>query len=331
METGTTEVSIKGRLTTFPCLQIDGREIVVTGRWLKTAIIKDEEWSERESVKNPEVFITNLQKTFAKPDIFVFSQSLDETQPKYPFHLEWDNAAAIPLTKFSDWWEGRLPQVTRKNVRRSAKRGVVVRLVPFDDAVVEGITRIYNETPIRQGRRFWHYGKDSATVKRDNSSYLNRSDFLIAYHKDEIIGFIKIVYVGKVARIMQIVSMNQHFDKRPANALLAYAVEHCCQKGSSHLVYGKYMYGNKVDSPISEFKRRNGFEQVNIPTYYLPLTIKGRVAVALNLHRGLQHIVPPTLTNLFVNLRAKISGHSLGSVTGDRSETVSQTSQEETA
>jgi hypothetical protein len=331
MEMATAEVSIKGRLTTFPCVRIDGREIVITGSWLKIAIIKDEEWSEKESVRNPELFLTTLRQTPAKPDVFVFSQSLDETQPRYNFHLEWDNAAAIPLTTFSEWWEGRLPQVTRKNVRRSAKRGVVVRLAPFDDTVVEGITRIYNETPIRQGRRFWHYGKDCATVKRENSSYLDRSDFIIAYHKDEIIGFIKIVHVGKIARIMQIVSMNGHFDKRPANALLAFAVEHCCQKGSSHLVYGKYMYGNKVDSPISEFKRRNGFEQVNIPTYYLPLTAKGRMAVALNLHRGLQHIVPPTLTNLFVKLRAKVSGHSLGSLAEEKSEAVSQTSQEKAA
>ena len=40
-----------------------------------------------------------------------------------------------------------------------------MRRVPFDDALVRGISRIYDETPTRQGRRFWHYGKDLDAAK----------------------------------------------------------------------------------------------------------------------------------------------------------------------
>lgn len=305
MPTATVDISIKGKLLELPAVQINGRQIVISGKWLKMALIKDEEWIDEPVAKNPALFVTELQRSGTKADIFVFSQRLDDLIPKYPFHLEWDNCAAISTTIFADWWE-KLPQVTRKNVRRAAKRGVVAKSAPFDDDLVHGITRIYNETPIRQGRRFWHYGKDFDTVKRDNSSYLSQSDFVVAYFEQEIIGFIKIVFVGKVARIMQIVSMNKHFDKRPMNALIAKSVELCCQKNASHFVYGKYVYGNKTESPITEFKRRNGFDQLQIPTYFIPLTPKGRLAIALKLHLGLQKIIPNKLMAVLLNTRSKL-------------------------
>ena len=42
------------------------------------------------------------------------------------------NSAAIPITNFNDWWEKRLPQETRKNVRRASRRGVTTRVVSMD-------------------------------------------------------------------------------------------------------------------------------------------------------------------------------------------------------
>lgn len=306
MEIASTKISVRGKVVAVPSADIAGREIVVTGRWLKIAAVKDEDWLEANSIDDPNIFIGALKEFQPKPDIFTFAQQLHDPEPKYPFHLEWDNVAAVPLTSYSDWWENRLPQVSRKNVRRAAKRGVTVQLTPFNDSLVEGIRRLYNETPIRQGRRFWHYGEDFETVKRENSSYLDRSDFVVAYYNEEIIGFLKIVHVGKIARIMQILSLNDHFDKRPANALISKAIEVSCAKGASHFVYGKYVYGNKVNSPLTEFKRRNGFEQILIPKYYVPLTVKGRVAIALKLHLPANRIIPEKLLTFLVNTRSKL-------------------------
>jgi hypothetical protein len=306
MKIETAKISVKGKLVAVPSIDIGESKFVVTGKWLKVATIQDEEWLEEQPVKDPNTFIAALKQAPLKPDLFTFSQRLAETKPEYPFHLEADNAAAIPITTFAEWWEKRLPQVSRKNVRRAGRRGVIVELAPFNDKLVQGIWQLYNETPIRQGRRFWHYGKDFETVKRDNSSYLDRSDFVVAYCQGEMIGFIKIVYVGKVARMMQILSMNKHFDKRPANALIAKAVEICCQKGCSHLVYGKYIYGNKANSPVTEFKRRNGFEQLSVPAYYVPLTFKGRLALALKLHLGLRKMIPEKLMTFLLNTRSKL-------------------------
>lgn len=303
METNFEEISVKGKLHRVPAACIGGRTIIVTGNWLKISELHDEHWR-AESVQDAETVVEKLKTGALKADIFTFAQKLPETAPKFNYPLEWDNVAAIPLTSFNDWWEKRLPQETRKNVRRAGRRGVVTRPVVFDRTVAEGLKRIYDETPIRQGRRFWHYGKDVETIKQENSSYFDRSEFIGAYCGEELIGLLKMVYIGKTASIMQIISQNKHYDKRPANALLAKAVEICAQKGMTYFIYGQYVYGNN-DGPLTEFKRRNGFEQFLLPRYYIPLTLKGRIALKLKLHLGLRRFLPRKLETVLLDLRAK--------------------------
>jgi hypothetical protein len=189
-------------------------------------------------------------------------------------------------------------------VRKCQKRGVTVRPVEFNDDLVRGIKGIYDETPLRQGRRFWHYGKDLATVKQQNASYLERSQFVGAFIGDELIGFLKIVYTGSAARIMQILSKNEHYDKHPMNALLACAMELCAQRRMQYLIYGQYVYGNKRNSSVTEFKRRNGFQQLLLPRYYMPLTVKGKVALATGLFRGLGEVLPEPLIDFLLQARS---------------------------
>jgi hypothetical protein len=298
------EIRISGKTLYVPSTEICGRTVVVTGKWIKTAQIKDEELVEGVPVKDPESFITKLKESELKADVFTFSQRPPEITPKYDYRFEWDNWAAVPTTSFKDWWENRLPQESRKNVRRAAKREVVVRVVPFDDELVEGIHRIYNETPIRQGKRFWHFGKDLDTLRRELATYLDRSEFIGAYWNEELIGFLKMVYVGRVATLFHIISMNEHHDKRPMNALIAKAVEFCEQKGISHFIYGQFVYGNKHQSSLLEFKRRNGFEQINFPRYYVPLTAKGRLFVLLKLYKGIGGLVPEPILQTVLSSRA---------------------------
>jgi hypothetical protein len=298
------EIRISGKTLYVPSTEICGRTVVVTGKWIKTAQIKDEELVEGVPVKDPESFITKLKGSELKADVFTFSQRPPEITPKYDYRFEWDNWAAVPTTSFKDWWENRLPQESRKNVRRAAKREVVVRVVPFDDELVEGIHRIYNETPIRQGKRFWHFGKDLDTLRRELATYLDRSEFIGAYWNEELIGFLKMVYVGRVATLFHIISMNEHHDKRPMNALIAKAVEFCEQKGISHFIYGQFVYGNKHQSSLLEFKRRNGFEQINFPRYYVPLTVKGRLFVLLKLYKGIGGLVPEPILQTVLSSRA---------------------------
>jgi hypothetical protein len=297
------EIRIAGKTLYVPSTDICGRTVVVTGKWIRTAQIKDEDVVEGVTVEDPDLFIIKLKESKLKADVFTFAQRPPEITPKYDYHCEWDNWAAIPTTSFKDWWEN-LPQESRKNVRRAAKRGVVVKLTPFDYDLVRGVHRIYNRIPVRDGRPFWHFGKDVETVRRGLATYPDRSEFIGAYWGEELIGFVKMVYVDDLAMLFHLISMDEHYDKRPANALIAKAAEVCEQKGISHLIYTKFIYGNKRRSSLVEFKRRNGFQQVNFPRYYIPLTLRGKLFIWLRLYRGFSGLIPEPILQPLLSLRA---------------------------
>jgi hypothetical protein len=281
-----------------PAGTIDGRPLTVSGRWVKVAGLKDEDLIEGEVVGDPRAFAARVRASGVKADVFTFARRLGEPIVDVGFHREWDNLAVIRVTSFTEWWEKRVESSVRRAVRKAAKVGVVARIVEFDEALVEGIVDIYNETPVRQGRAFWHYQKSIDAVRRENSTYLERSTFIGVYLADELIGFLRMIHVDSVASIVQILSKVKHFDKRPTNALLAKAVEVCEQRGIAHMVYCAYVY-NDTKNSLTEFKKRNGFEQVLVPRYYVPLTLKGRVALRLGLHRPLaSHIPAPVLSRL---------------------------------
>jgi hypothetical protein len=296
------ETRIRGQTLYVPSTEICGRTVIVAGKWIRTAEIKDEGVVEGVTVEDPDSFITKLKESNLKADLFTFAQRPPEITPKYDYHRDWDNWAAIPTACFEDWWES-LSQVSRKNVRRAGRRGVVVKAISFDDDLVKGVHRIYNSIQIRDGRLFWHYGQDVDSVRRSLATYLDRSEFIGAYLGEELIGFLKMVYVDDTATIFHIISMDEHYDKRPQNALIAKAAEVCGQKGVSHLIYGKFIYGNKRRSSLVEFKRRNGFQQVNFPRYYIPLTPRGELFVRLRLYRGVSGLLPEPILYLALSCR----------------------------
>ncbi len=289
-----------------PSLLSDGGTppvLTINGSWLKMARIQDELWLEPPAIKDPDAVARQLRESPFTADIFTFAQPVPETERKYRHAFEWENWAVAATSDFEAWWSS-LPHESRKNVRKAEKRGITIGPVAFDDELVRGIKALYDETPIRQGRRFWHYGKDLETVRRENSTYLHRSDFIAARLDGELVGFIKMVRVGEAARIMQILSKSTHQDKHPTNALLAAAIRQCAQAHIPHLIYGQYIYGQKRSSSVTEFKRRNGFEPILTPRYYVPLTRKGRFALATRLHRPVTQFVPEPVLNLLLSARS---------------------------
>ncbi len=298
MDQSYVDIQVKGKPVSVRSARIEGRTVISTGSWLKIAAVMDEELYDGERIADPESFVLQLKHAGLETDIFTFAQKVGEIAPVYQYRLEWDNAAVIPITTFEEWWEKRAAYDVRKAVKRARRAGVVVKEADFDDAFVHGICKIYNESPIRQGKPFWHYRKDFESVKRENSTYLERSAFLGAYFEEQLIGFIRMVYVGSTATTLQVISMVKHHDKKPTNALIAKAVEMCAHKRLSHLIYGQYIY-NGSRSSMTEFKRRNGFEQALLPRYYIPLTVKGQLGLRLNLHhRWTEHIPRPVFAQL---------------------------------
>lgn len=298
---------IQGKSHQVPTCPIDGNTVMSGGSWLKTASVMDEEFLEGEVIRNPEEFIRQLRASQLKADIFTFSQKVPDSVPKHKYHYEWDNFAVIPITTYSEWWDKRVERDVRKAVNRAKKLGVVVKVAELDDSFVEGIRRIYNESPVRQGKPFWHYQKDFATIKRENSTYLDRCIYIGAYYHDELIGFIRMLRVGTLAMTLQVISMMGHSEKKPTNALIAKAVEVCESNQFSHLIYSRFAYNN-IHSSLTEFKRRNGFEQVLVPKYYAPLTTKGAIAVKMGLHLPLANWIPASVLARLKQMRS--SWHS---------------------
>lgn len=296
------EVQSRGQAIRVPCIQAGNRTIVSLGRWLRVASVFDEAWFTRADEEPLEKVLSLIRETGLPADLYTFSQEFFEREPKYPHHWELDNAAAIRVTNYAAWWDA-LPQETRKNVRRSKREGVEVREIPFNDELVQGIVEVYNADAVRQSGRFWHYGKGFDAVKAENSSYVDRSSFLGAYFQGELIGFMKMVYVGASARMMQIVAKNAHRDKRPMNQLISHAVELCEQRGKGYLIYGKFEYGNQGNTSLQTFKLRNGFEKLDYPVYYVPVSLKGRLALGLRLHHGPRAWIPRSVVNRLVGVR----------------------------
>lgn len=304
MTTEQAEIRIRGQNTSVPSTRICDRTIIATGTWLKTATVQDEHFVVGELVPNLESVLAHLKQWDTKPDIFTFCQKITEPKPRYDYYTEWDDFAAIPITTYEDWFRNRIKKDVQKNVQRALRAGVEVRTVTYNDEFVHGIKKLYDETPIRQGKRFWHYGKSFEALKELHGTYCERAEYLGAYLGGELIGFIKMVYVDNFAKTMHVLGSNKHRRNHPTSALIAKAVEICAERNLSFFIYGEYNFPGKKATSLTEFKRRNGFEERSYPVYFVPLTTKGRLALGLKLHRGVRRHIPAPMTNTLLKVRS---------------------------
>jgi len=201
-----------------------------------------------------------------------------------------DNVALLEIKDFQTWFRD-VGKKTRNMIRKAEKCGVKVIVVDPSDKLAEGISKIYNETPIRQERAFPHFGEPLETVTRNMYENAGCSTFIGAYLGEELVGYIQLIYGDDIAVISQILSMQKHWDNSLNNALLAKAVEICADKGQRWLMYGRI--GNHPS--LDRFKENNGFVKFPIARVYIPLTRKGRTAIRLSLHRELKDALPQSL------------------------------------
>ena len=283
-------------------MEICGKELRTSGRLVRIGFIDGEGY---QFLEDPKSALEALRKSGARIDLFTFIQKLSDTSPKYSYPMEWDNFAAVPVSTFDNWLKHQIDFKVRNKVRKAEKNGVVAREVLFDDAYVQGIHAIYNESPIRQGKAFWHFGKDLETVRKMNATFMNRSIFIGAYFEGNLIGFVKLVFDedGNQAGLMQIVSMIGHQDKAPTNALIAQSVRSCAERGISYLWYANMSYGKKQDDGLADFKRHNGFQKIEVPRYYVPLTVAGRMALRWGLHHGMSNWIPEPVAATYRRIR----------------------------
>lgn len=285
-----------------------GRELKIEGRFPRIARIAEG----YEFLDEPESFIASLKASSHKADILTFVQRLSEPSPRFAYPVESDNFAVLSVSSYDEWFKKQLGNKTRNLIRKAEKSGVTVREMPFDDECVAGISALNNESPVRQGRPFWHYGDDLDTVRRKNGSFAERSVFIGAFLENELVGYIKMTHDDRLeqAGLMQIMSMIRHRDKAPTNLLVASAVRACAERSIQRLFYARYAYRHKKPDSLADFKRHNGFVRYDIPRYFVPLTVGGRVALLARLHHGLAARLPLELVETIKNTRARY--HSSG-------------------
>jgi hypothetical protein len=301
-------------------MNICGKDLTIAGRLVRMARIDGEGY---RFFEDPRAAIDAIRETRPRPDILTFIQRLSDLTPQFPFLMEWDNMAVLPVSSYHNWITNQIDFKVRNKVRKVSKAGVCVREVSFDNDLVTGISNIYNESQVRQGKPFWHYGKAFDEVRRMNATFMDSSVFIGAYFEETLIGFVKLVVDerGGQAGLMQILSMISQRDKAPTNGLVAQAVKSCADRGISQLFYANYSYGKKQQDSLADFKKHNGFQKVELPRYYVPLTLLGRVALRLGLHHRSQERVPEPLAKSFRDLRSWWYANRFGGTQAGRKET----------
>jgi hypothetical protein len=214
-------------------MSVCGKDIKVSGRLVRIAQVDGDGY---KFLNNPQPLLDELRSFKMSFDLFTFTQRLPETSPKYSYPMEWDNLAVLPVSTFDHWWSQQIGFKARNKAKQAGKKGIVVREVPFDDALVRGIWEIYNECPLRQERLFPHYGKSLEAVRRMIATFLDTSIFIGAFDVDGLIGFAKLTAddMWTQAGIMHIVSMLRRRDKAPTNALIVQTVRSCVDRGISY-------------------------------------------------------------------------------------------------
>lgn len=286
----------RGRGIAVPGIQIGDKRLIMHGRMLTIARLKDE-WY--DDIGDPETIIRALKASSAKPDILTFWQRLPDTVPLYPYYQEPDALSALPLTSYDHWWKEQIRTDTRKKVKRPEKRGIEIKEVGLDDEFVRGVMGVFNETPVRRGKPFWHYGKSFERLKEDLARDISISKFIGAYYQGSLVGVVKLVYAeGRFANPGFIISKIEFRNKYVNNALMAKAVEVCTRDGIPYLTYTNWRRGSQA-----EFLVRNGFEKTLMPRYWVPLTVKGTMAMKLGLHRNIRSYIPDRVMSVLLEFR----------------------------
>ena len=276
-------------------------DLSIGGMFLRVARIRDDR-EHFHDVLDPPAFIDVLR---GRADLFTFWQRPPCTAPMHSYPYEWDNVAAIPVATYDDWFKTQIPKKTRVAIRKATAAGIVVRSAELDDAFVDGLHQIFHETRMRQGRPYPYFGLTHGQIREAWARDADCSRFLGAYVGAELVGFVKLLTFDRYTRIVGTVCKLAHRDKAPMNALIDAAVRATAEVGRHHLVYGKYVYGTKGEDSLTDFKRYNGFVRMDLPRYWIALTVRGQWALRWGLHQGLRHRVPPRMLRWALRTRAR--------------------------
>lgn len=274
-------------MSTKPRISVDGVDINITGRFVRTARVADEYYI---AAPDPEHMVQELKAADQRVDVITFVQELHDLKPRFPYERDVDRVALLAIKSYRHWMDKQIKFKCRNKIKKGVKAGVETHVVELSDELLKGIKDIYDETRVRQGKRNWHYGKPLEVLKREHSTFLDRSEFIGAYANGELIGFAKVTHSPNYSVIMNIVAKVASRGLAPANALIAKTIEVTAARGIPLLKYG--VWGRRG---LNDFKVSSAFECAEVPRYYIPLTDLGRLALRVGWHRGLAQRLPESV------------------------------------
>jgi hypothetical protein len=277
---------------------IVGKEISVSGKLFRTARLRHEWCDFLDEVPDA---LQQIKHSRVAADLFTFVEDIGEEHGDHCCYTEPAALAVLPVASFQKWWD-EIGFKARNKVRKWQKCGVELREVQLDDDFARGVEAIYNETPVRQGRSFYHYGKMAAEIRVELSSFLDRCIFIGAYHQGELIGFMKLLPRKNVLRTIHIIAKISHRDKCVMDALIGRAVEICDQRKIGHLHYGSW-----ADGGVGDFRAKHGFKRVEVPRYFLPLNLRGRMMLKFKLHHPIRERLPERWIGPLKGLRTRLN------------------------
>ncbi|MGE0645961.1 MAG: hypothetical protein AB7P24_20090 [Nitrospira sp.] len=258
-----------------------------------------------DEVLDPQAEVEEIARSKVRADLMTFVDRPLQPSPLLPYFQDWDNRAILEITSYDHWLMKQIPQQTRNKVRKAEKKGVTVQVEPFSERLIQDLVDMFNESPYRQGRPNRYYGWDAERVGRTWKTDLDKSVWIVAYYAGEMIGFIKLIVGNGIARTSGTIAKHAHRDRAPMNAILAKSIEVCAERDISHLVYGQFTYGQKGEDSLTIFKVNNGFKRVDIPRWYIPLSMWGRTALYLGLHKELIELIPRPMIKMIRTIKNK--------------------------
>jgi hypothetical protein len=234
-------------------------------------------------------------------DLFTFVHRtflFESANVVYPFRREFENIAILQINSYDEWWKKTIKKRERQSVNKSIKVGVEVKETEVNYDFLKGVQRIYNETPFREGRRYSGYGQSIEVLKKKFED-IGDSDIIGAYLNRQLIGLLWVTYGDRAAMFRSFVSLLEHRDKCPNNALISEAVRRCDKRHFQFLVYGnKYGFLPSLD----RFREHQGFQKFPLPRYYVPLTTAGQLAIKLGVHRKIEYMLPMTIERALLKI-----------------------------
>jgi hypothetical protein len=273
---------------------IDKSEISISGKVFRVARLRHE-WC--EFLDEPVEWIEKMKRQKPGADLFTFLQEAHLPRPQLSFHHETVGASVVTIKSFDDWWK-ELHFKARNKARKAHKTGVEIHETELNDQFVRGVEKMYNECPIRQGRKFTHYGEKFEAIKKDLGSFPGKTVFTGAYLNGELIGFMKLFEGTGILRIIHILAMLEHRDKCVMDALIAHAVKICDEKNISHLHYGDW-----TSRGLGAFRVKYNFQRHDCIRYFVPLTTRGKFMLNLRLHRPLRERLPQSWVDRLIGVR----------------------------